>query len=352
MKPCFIILACLVALLRAPLVARAQEGSRHARSELESTRRDALASIEAGTRTGGELAPLYLALARSAALLGDEEQARRAFTVLLALEPGFRLDREEPDEVRSPYLEARGFWSARPSPLGVDLTLSADARGVAMHVTDPGKLSARVRVRVRLEGATEFMEMVRMPESDLTVPVDGLERAAGLDVNVALLDEYGNRLLERGSDTLPEHLVAARVEAESHGKAGRRRTRASTEPELALRRRRFHLGAAVSLAVGAGALTWAVVAHLQREQLAQRWNRGDCEGSGTTRASVCASERSDLERQQTTAAVLYGLGGAALAAGLVLLATAPARSVERPRARALACARGPGLVGVACALRF
>ena len=116
----------------------------------------------------------------------------------------------------------------------------------------------------------------------------------------------------------------------------------------------MYIGGAVSLALGAGALAWAVVAHVERESLAQQWNRGDCSGSGDTRASVCASERSDISRYETTAAVLYGVGGAALVTGLVLIAMAPRRATraDTSAASGIACTEGPGQLGLACRWRF
>jgi hypothetical protein len=110
--------------------------------------------------------------------------------------------------------------------------------------------------------------------------------------------------------------------------------------------------------VGLGAVGGAAALHAERESLAARWNAGNCTGPGVTRGEVCASERSAISTNEVLAGILYGVGGAAIAAAVVIAIVAPTPTGESASPQGTAepitvrCGLGPGDLGVACGARF
>jgi hypothetical protein len=339
-----------VALLAMPALAQDARAAEVALSlgDHQKALRLATEALEAGVRVGAELAPIYLLEAKSRAALNDAEGARRAFTCLLAVNPQFRLDRNAPHELRSPYLEARGFWSSQPAPFGAEVSLADDLSGVVVAVSDPAQLAVRVRVRLRLLGEAAFQEVVRPPDARSLLPVGQLREVRAVEYAIALLDEHGNRIFQRGSDSEP-----LRLDVPAPPIVQALEEPASAVAVVSPRRLPLYLAGGLTLALGAGAAVGAGVAHVKREELASDWNAGHCRGEGTTRAEVCADERSRLSRMQLAAGVLYGVGGASLITGLVLLLVAPRRQPRSTdESAALRCHDGPGELGLACRVGF
>lgn len=332
----------------APVVARAQTTA-EAQSALDARHyadaaRIAQALIEQGSRTGPELAPLYRVLGLAAAYQNDEETARVAFTRWLALEPEGRLERTLPDEVRSPFMEARGFWSSTTGRFGATADLAEGQEGLTVRVTDPSSMAARVRARVRLQGGV-WTDTVRAPSEVFAVATPGLAAARALDYSITFIDEHGNRIWQDGTDAAPRHLalptsgvtVASSTDAHpaSHADATG-----------------FHAGAVVAAVLAVGATVGAAIAHGERERLASIYN-GDgasCTGSGATRGEICAPQRVAIAGDETTAIILYSVGGAAAIAAVVLLAVAP--TAPTTEHASLACGAGPGIVGFSCGGTF
>ena len=149
-------------------------------------------SIESGVHTAAQLVPAYRVLAVASARLGDLDAARLAFISALGLAPSFRLEGDNSAEVRSPYMEARGFWSVYDKPLSVSVTIADSKTALVAEVSDPAHLSVRVLVRARTDRQEAFVEMVTPSTDRLVLPFKGLH-AGQLEYVVALLDEYGNR---------------------------------------------------------------------------------------------------------------------------------------------------------------
>lgn len=356
-RPSFCLYLCsiMVCLLLANLVCAqdgAPSGQQAERSELLKSRDAANDTIASGAHDRGQLLPLYLVLARANAQLGEEDAARAAFVRVLALDPNFRPLAEESAEVRSRYLEARGFWSGQGQPLAVEASLAADGKSIALRVVDPGRLAARVRLRARLAGEQRFNEQVRAPERELTIfAIEGLTTASSLEYTLALLDEHGNRIWQEGSEAQPEQLTVPRPSTpvaeivKAH----------DTPPDHAGRRRFLWLGGAAAL-VGVAAGVGASLAQLEREETAREWNEGDCTGSGETRATICSDERQHIERMEWLMGSLYATAGVALIGSLVLFTLAPSRDrtpgAARARDLSYRCHDGPGELGLSCSLSF
>jgi len=332
------------------------------RGAYAQSRQLASQAIHSGTRVGTELVEPYRVLALSCGYLDDADAATRAFTLLLALDPSYRLPDGLPAEVRSPYMNARGFWSVHVERLSAQVAFDPDdANALLIALRDPAALTARVRVRARVAGTERFVESVRPPEATLTMPVDRLAVAGEVEYTVALLDEHGNRIWQLGSDASPLRLsrpTTAEVAGPSVAVSAVRGPRAGdilVQPE-GRRRRPYVISGSTLLALGAGAAVAGGLAHLRREQLAARWNRGECDGQGTTRGAICASENQGIQDMTRLATVLYGSGAAAALAGLTVLLFAPRRSEFRPdeslNRTAWRCSQGGFALGLACSRGF
>lgn len=348
----FLVLA-IVAFVAPAGPAAAQRGGQSAEdaiAALESRHyteagRIAQTLIEQGTRTGPELAPLYRVLGLAAAYTNDDEAARVAFTQWLALEPEGRLERTLPDEIRSPFMEARGFWSASTVRLGATGELAENLTGILVRVTDPSSMAARVRVRVRLPGGA-WADAVRPPAAELVVATPGLGTVRSLDYSLTFLDEHGNRIWQDGTDAAPRHLEVPSAVAVSDGVP----VVPTAQPSDATG---FHIGAVIAAVVAVGAVVGAAIAHSERERLAGLYN-GDgsgCTGNGALRQDVCAPQRSGITGGETAAIVLYSVAGAAAVTAAVLLAIAPSSSSSESDV-ALRCGPGPGLIGLTCGGSF
>ncbi|HEX6240746.1 MAG TPA: hypothetical protein VFZ61_07630, partial [Polyangiales bacterium] len=274
------------------------------------------------------------------------ERAQRAFVCALALDPELRLAPDEAVEVRSPFMEARGFWSQHPQRLRVTAELTPDGTALLLALDDPAALVSRVVVRVRGAGEDAFQERSLAASARLSVAIDALSTRHGPEYTVALIDESANRLGELGSDAQPQRVRPAAAERAA-GSAASAVTAREVKPA-----RPYYIGAGIALGVAAGALAVAAVSHVEREQLAQRWNDAECDGEGSTRGQLCADEHDRMERYQRLAIGFYAVAGAGLVAGVAALIAAP-RAERAPRTeRAVRCGSGPGLVGLACSGRF
>jgi hypothetical protein len=306
----------------------------------------ARALIDEGIRVGAELAPLYRVLGLAAGAAGQEDAAREAFTRWLALDPEGHLDRTLSDDVRSPFLEARGFWANQPTRLGATATLRDGGGGIEVALVDPASMVARLRVRLRTAGGA-WSDVVRPPAALVTIDVAGLPPGGGLDYVITFLDESGNRIWTRGSDDAPLHLGdtgPAIADVADPGPAPVHEAPADATG--------FHVGAVVAAVIAVGAIVGAAVLHADRERLAGIYN-GDgtgCTGTGTTRGDLCGPQRSAISSDEVGAITLYAVGGAAAITAIVLAAIAPSGASDAHAA--FACGAGPGTMGLSCGGTF
>jgi hypothetical protein len=320
---------------------------------------------EAALAAGGSSAASWVALQRTRGVarahLGESVQAQRAFICALALDPSWRLSNTEVVEVRSPFMEARGFWSQHSQRLTASAELSDDGAALVVALVDPAALVARVLVRARRAGQARFVELSLTPASSILVALETLPAGHDIEYTLALIDENANRLWQLGSDSEPLRqapppaLQAAQATQPAPAPAPAAAARAAAAPAASAQP--YYIGAAVSLAAAAGAAAVAGVSHAERQQLARRWNAGDCDGEGTTRGEVCSHERRQIDHSERLAWGFYALSAAGLVAGIVTLVAAPTKAQRERRAarsslRALRCQAGPGLVGIGCGAAF
>ena len=343
MRP--IALTLFVVLVSAGSARAHAQDIAHAESLLardpDGARAEATQLLESGASSPEQLIAIHRVLAEAAARSSDDRAAVRSYTALLALDPAFRVERTAPDELRSPYMEAAGFWSGESVRLAVEVAVAPDHDALLVRAIDPASLAARVRIRARVPGGT-YAELVRPTSATFEMAVQGLHAAPRVEYSVTLIDEMGNRLHQRGTDATPEAIVLTSVSSVV-GRSDPPRIAASDPTP-------FYVSAGIVGAIGLGAVVGGAVMHAERESLAGQWNRAECSGSGVTRADVCARELSSLRSAEVAAGVLYGVGGAALIAAAIAAAVAPSGTPSDTQA--VRCGSGPGDIGVACALTF
>jgi hypothetical protein len=231
------------------------------------------------------------------------------------------------------------------------------------HISDPAGLAARVRIRVKHVDTGRYVENVLPIAPEITVSLPRTEDSSRtIEYSLALLDEHGNRLFERGTDDAPILIaeVAAPAVPPPQMTVPPEPTLPTPPPASAAApaqegRRGYPLLASVSLAIAAGALGGGAVAHFRREHFADIWNRATCSGDGITRGERCQDERSRIDALEIATGSLYAVGGAALTFGLATLLW-PRREAEGPpttpvRALSFACGAGPGWLALTCTAR-
>ncbi|MFT3924052.1 MAG: hypothetical protein QM778_16070 [Myxococcales bacterium] len=343
---------CLAVTWIAPVVAQApaSEAAERALEQgaFDEAARLAADSVAQGGLTRSELASLYRALGIAKAQLGAGEEAQGAFVRALAVDPSLKLAPSEAVRVRSLFMEARGFWSQHPQPFAVSAELAPDGKTLSLSFDDPAQLASRVIVRARFETQPSFVEQVLEPSARMQIPLAAAESGALL-YTVAVLDENANRIWENGTDVQPARLEPPTPKPTAVAAAS------LPAPSSASGARAYYWGAGTMLLLGAASVGVAGYANFERQEMARAWNSGSCDGSGTSRGSVCHHERERMENFERLAIGFYSLGGAALITGLIVALVAPSRTPpakEVRTARSWACQAGPGTLGLGCAAAF
>jgi len=330
-------------------------GARDAYAEVDfdGTVRLAAEAIEGGGMTLEETNEAYRLLGLAHAALGNQPEARSAFVRLLAIDPDVRLERRLSPALRSPYMEARGYWAQYRERLSIQARLGGERLTVA--IGDPTDLAETVRIRHRLNPGDDYesFEGGAAPRVELEVG----ERA---ELVVELLDSHGNTLARLGTELEPHRV-------------GVWETGATGEPVYLDRPADplpFIVGGAVGIALGLGGIGTGIYFCLERERLAEQWNTAgqECNNPGVTRGDVCRDVLDDLETSEVLAGVFYGIGGAFTVVGALLFILMPSGDGdaeegeevdgEGGEAPADAAAEeawircGPGLLSFACEGRF
>jgi len=184
-----------------PLVAAEQA---YMEVDFERTAELARAALASGQLTHDRLVRVYELLGVSLAAQGEEEASRDAYVKMLALDPEATVDTNLAPRLRSPFMEARGFWATRSDSLDVDVTLVRARRGLRIQLNDPLDMAVEIRVLTRVHGTYEEMDEERLPAAPShLVEVEGLPEVDQIEYVVQVLDGDGNRILERGTEDVP-----------------------------------------------------------------------------------------------------------------------------------------------------
>ena len=306
--------------------------------DFETQRAEAERALEAGSADPARLARIYRLLGIAHAALGAHEPAKAAFMRLLALDPDVELEHVLSPRLRTPYMEARGYWDVTSTRLGVQTRRGASDGAIALTLHDPLGMVARVQLRSATAEPQILWEDEAAPQ--LSVPAAALAEFAGVSLEVRLLDGYANVLAVRAVPALPAR-AAIRAAAAPPPVL-------PPEPERASLALPLVLAGSSLIAFGIGA-----TAHVVRERRAAEWNGNACERPGLgTRAEQCSGVDDARRNAETVAIAAYAAGGALLAGSVVtyLLTGAPRR--EAPTSAALSCTGGPTPLGLSCSARF
>ncbi|HJZ85977.1 MAG TPA: hypothetical protein VKN99_12445 [Polyangia bacterium] len=196
--PFALALALLQPTAQNPYLARA-------RGEIERLRYDrARESLDAALQFGGngpaDVAEIYRLLGQVAATLGQREAAEGFFRHLLVLDPEAQLGAGVSPKIQAPFDAARAY-TAEHGALRVRHQVHAGATpSIVLEVTaDPLAMVAGARATYRTRsGSEQSIEGRGQARVELVLP--GGPR---IEVTLAALDAFGNRLLEIGGAGAP-----------------------------------------------------------------------------------------------------------------------------------------------------
>ncbi|HVU00413.1 MAG TPA: hypothetical protein VHE30_01630 [Polyangiaceae bacterium] len=290
----------------------------------------ASAALSAGGGTREQVARLAVLLGTSAAALGKEDEARKAFLIALAIAPEEKLDQTLSPKIRSPYLEAQGFFRSRTDRLTLDVHPSREGDRISVRVVDPATLLSRLVLHVKPEGESTYRELPAPADATARFRVPDDARDRGFSYFVTGLDAHDNVLVSVGSEDDPVRI---------------RRESAPTKPGPRLHPTtpvvdsgRSYVLPVTFAVLGVGAAATGAVFHVKREQAAATWNGTGCERPGATRIAQCGMVDDARRKDETAAIVSYAAAGALLGASLVtLVAFGPANREAAPESARASC---------------
>lgn len=204
----FVALSIVVLSLVAPaahaqdLLGQAEEA--YMNVDFERTLDLARQAMATGRLSPDRLARVYELMGVAYAASGDEDASREAYKKMLALRPDAQVDTNLAPRLRSPFMEARGYWATRSDRLAADVVLSRPDRGLRVSIVDPLGMARRIVVRTRIAGEMTPLDEQTLPaESGVLAPVAGLPEADRIEYVVELQDEAGNRLVQLGTNDTP-----------------------------------------------------------------------------------------------------------------------------------------------------
>ena len=172
--------------------------------DFERTRELCQQALREGGHSPEQLARIYELIGVASAASGEEGASREAYKKMLAIQPDAQVDTNLAPRLRSPFMEARGYWQTRSETMGAEAVLVRARGGLRVRITDPLGMAEEVRVLTRVAGELVPMDEERFPaQESILVEVDGLPDADRIEYVVQVLDEHGNRLVDLGSEDEP-----------------------------------------------------------------------------------------------------------------------------------------------------
>jgi hypothetical protein len=335
--------SCLPLLTARPARAQSRDLVKAERAyqdvDFPATHLLSLRALQAGGATRSETARLYVLLGISAAALDNTEEAKQDFLVALAVNPALKLEQSLSPKIRSPYLEAQGYWSAAPERLALTAKPGADPGHLVVRLVDPASLVIKIELRAARAGATRraSFELVAAPVTRFPLPP--ALRDHDYEYALRALDGYGNVLAEYGADADP--MLVRKPVAPSGSPSN---AHASTQG------RSYFWPVALGV-TGLGALAAGVVFNVKRERAAHEWNGPRCETPGLSRGQQCAAIDDRVQTDERLTVGFYAGAGALLTASVVALIAGGNHDEAAPAKTGLVgCAvTGPGL---SCLSRF
>ena len=156
-------LVLTVSLLSFGTTAMAQSHLREAEAaygeiDFERALEEATAALESGDYGPRDLARIYELIGMASAANGEEERSRDAYIRLLALTPDAEVDTNLAPRLRSPFMEAKGYWSSRSDVLGVEARFVEARHLLRVELVDPLGMATDIIVRSRAGGTADYEE--------------------------------------------------------------------------------------------------------------------------------------------------------------------------------------------------
>lgn len=318
----------------------------YAEVDFERTRTLAREVLARGGNEPPATLSLYTLLGISSAALGEDDTARGAFRVAITLDPSGRIDKNLSPKIRGPYLEARGSLGTQGEVRPLSASVRRDGKRLRFEIDDAA--SAVKSAELAFKNEVGAWEHLKLPIERRGV-AQGAPELGEFDYALTLLDEHGNVLFRRGTETTPETLTAAN-EAKPASTTAPRSTDPFQPPAEGepVNQTPYYVLSGVLAATGVAAAGVGAYFHVQREDRARDWNSARCERGGASRGSQCADVDDRRSRAQALSIGLYAGGGALLVGSVVTLLLTPSRTRERHAG--LACDVSP--FGASCAGRF
>ncbi|MEQ8456875.1 MAG: hypothetical protein RLO52_19315 [Sandaracinaceae bacterium] len=187
--------------------------------EYEAASEAAQQALESGGNSPSDTQRLYELIGLSASFLEDDSRAYDAYLRMLALNPDAEMDRSLPPTMRTPFLRARGWWSAQNERFSVSVEVADPGAPqpvrIALEMHDPLQLAASVRLRVRPAGAETYEDRdLQSGERRLmsSVPLEVGADVREVDYILEVRDAQSNVLVQRGTEMDPQRIENPRYE--------------------------------------------------------------------------------------------------------------------------------------------
>lgn len=243
--------------------------------------------------------------------LGKNAKAHDAFRELLLLEPDYKLPADQPPRVRTPFYEAKE-WAKENGPFTVTPAAQVkDGEVASLSVTtskDVLRLARAVRFHLRVGGA-ERTEDAALKTGRAEVPVGAAEVAWWYEV----LGQHAQVLVEGGSAQAPRQESASGAVAGAAGEV----KRGGPGGGGWMRPTGWGLLGAGVVAGGVG-VVFGLMANGARSTVLNAEKNASGLVTGLTQREAAALEQ-QAQTNAVIANVLFGVGGALAATGLVFV---------------------------------
>jgi hypothetical protein len=171
--------------------------------DFDNTFRLSMEALEAGGNSRARMVRIYRLIGISAAALDRAEESRDAYVRMLALDPQIQVDRNLAPRLRGPFLEARGFWTARTTQFETNIALLRQRGALRIRLSDPVQMAETIVLHYRLRGEPLFLDENRLAAREILVEGPGLSEADVVEYYLEVLDTHGNQIIELGEQDLP-----------------------------------------------------------------------------------------------------------------------------------------------------
>mgnify|MGYP003677154327 CR=1 FL=1 len=202
MKRLMVLVVCFFCFASAAMAQSHLREAEAAYGEIDFERalEEATAALEEGGYSPRDLARIYELIGMAAAANDENERSRDAYIRLLALTPEAEVDTNLAPRLRSPFMEAKGYWASRTDVLALEARFVEARHLLRVELVDPLGMATDIIVRSRAAGTVEYEEQNNIASASVSV---NMPEVAQIEYLVEVLDEHGNRIVVLGSEDEP-----------------------------------------------------------------------------------------------------------------------------------------------------